>query len=123
MKLGTIATVLVALIALLHLYIAWFEMFAWEARGPKVFSSFPPELFPQTTELAFNQGVYNLFLAIGLIVSRFITDRSWADRCAALFLIFVVVAGIAGAVTASPRIFLVQSAPALLALGVLWLKR
>ena len=44
-----VAMVLVGLIALLHIYIAWFEMFAWESRGPKVFRDFPKDLFAQTT--------------------------------------------------------------------------
>jgi len=57
---------LVAVIAVLHFYIAWFEMFAWTSRGPEVFESFPPELFEQTIQLAANQGIYNAFLAAGL---------------------------------------------------------
>ena len=62
-----IGMVLVALIAALHAYIAWFEMFAWTSRGPKVFDMFPPELFEQTIQLAANQGIYNAFLAVGLV--------------------------------------------------------
>lgn len=118
-----IASIIVGLIALLHLYIAWFEMFAWETRGPKVFGSFPPELFPQTTALAFNQGIYNSFLAIGLIAAFFISDSLWARRCAALFLIFVAIAGVAGAMTASQRILFVQTVPALIGLLFLWLNK
>lgn len=118
-----IASIIVGLVALLHLYIAWFEMFAWETRGPKVFGSFPPELFSQTTALAFNQGVYNAFLAIGLIVPFFIKDAIWAKRCAALFLVFVALAGIAGAATASERILFVQTLPAVVGLVFLWVNK
>lgn len=60
-------TILTALIAVLHLYIAWFEIFAWETRGPKVFTSFALDLFATTTAMAANQGIYNAFLAAGLI--------------------------------------------------------
>ena len=60
-----LAMILVMLIAALHFYIAWFEMFAWESRGPKVFSSFPPDLFTPTKAMAANQGLYNAFLAVG----------------------------------------------------------
>ncbi len=50
----------IVLVALLHVYIAWFEVFAWTEVGPDVFSSFDPEIFAKTTEMAANQGVYNL---------------------------------------------------------------
>ena len=59
--------VLIGLIAFIHVYIFIFEAFLWESRGPKVFRGFPKSLFPKTKALAFNQGVYNLFLAAGLI--------------------------------------------------------
>ena len=54
--------------------IVWFEMFAWETRGKKVFKSFPEELFGQTKALAANQGLYNGFLAAGLIWTFFIQN-------------------------------------------------
>ncbi|MEH6584889.1 MAG: DUF1304 domain-containing protein, partial [Halioglobus sp.] len=60
-----ITKLFVSLVALIHCYILWFEMFAWNERGPRVFSSFPPELFAQTEVLAANQGLYNGFLAAG----------------------------------------------------------
>ena len=116
-----IAIIFIALIALFHLYIAWFEMFAWESRGPKVFSSFPKDLFAPTKTLAANQGLYNAFLAAGLIWSLLIQDSIWASNIATCFLIFVAVAGIYGAATASRKIFYVQALPALLGLGALYL--
>ncbi len=112
----TLFLVLVALIAALHLYIAWFEIFAWTTRGPVVFDTFPAELFPQTTQLAANQGVYNAFLAVGLIWALFIRDSVWQRRVAICFLGFVLVAGIAAAITVSLRPGLFQIVPSLLAL-------
>ncbi len=110
---SVIAKLIVALVALLHLYIAWFEIFAWTSRGPVVFSSFPKELFEPTTAMAANQGLYNAFLAAGLIWSLCIRDLPWQRRVALCFLLMVAVAGIFGAVTVTPRIFFVQAIPAL----------
>lgn len=115
------ATVLIVLIAVLHLYIMWFEMFAWESRGPKIFRSFPRELFAPTRTLAANQGLYNGFLAAGLLWSRLIGDPVWASNVAICFLLFVLAAGVYGAATASRRILYVQAAPAALALAALML--
>ena len=65
---STIACVLVALVALEHLYILWIEMFAWTTRVKEVFrDALPEELFEPTRGLAANQGLYNGFLAAGLI--------------------------------------------------------
>lgn len=116
---AVLAKVVIAFVAMLHCYIAWFEMFAWTSRGPKVFSSFPPELFEQTTTMAANQGLYNAFLAAGLIWSLCIIDRLWHRRVASCFLLMVCVAGIFGAYTVSPKIFFVQTIPALLGIVLL----
>jgi putative membrane protein len=118
---STSAMIAVALIAALHLYIAWFEMFAWETRGPRVFRSMPPEMFPKTRVLAANQGLYNAFLAAGLIWSLGIGDAAWAGRIATFFLLCVAVAGLYGAATASRRILYVQTVPAVVALALVWL--
>lgn len=112
---------LVGIIALLHFYIAYFEMFAWEARGPAVFPNFPDTLFADTVMLAANQGIYNAFLAVGLIWALVISDGVWQRRVATCFLLFVAVAGIVGAATASGRILFVQTVPALIALVLLYL--
>lgn len=113
-----LAMVVVGLIAVLHLYIAWFEMFAWESRGPKLFRDFPRDLFAPTKVLAGNQGLYNAFLSAGLIWALFIGDPVWAANVATCFLLFVLVAGIYGAMTASRRILYVQAVPAALALAL-----
>lgn len=117
------AAVVIALIAVLHLYIAWFEIFAWTTRGPVVFSSFPPELFEPTIALAANQGIYNAFLAAGLIWSLVIRDPRWRINVGACFLLFVAVAGVFGAVTVSPRIMVIQTVPAVVGLVLLSLAR
>lgn len=107
---------LIAVIAILHLYIAWFELFAWTEVGPDVFSSLDPDLFAETVDLAANQGVYNLFLAAGLLWSLVISDPEWRFRVAICFLGFVAIAGIAAAVTLEIGNGLPQLVPAVLAL-------
>jgi putative membrane protein len=105
---------LIAAIALLHGYILWLEMFAWTTQAKKVFKSLPEDLFEKTKVLAANQGLYNGFLAAGLLWSLAISDPIWAKNVALFFLICVFIAGLYGAATASKRIFYVQSVPALL---------
>jgi putative membrane protein len=113
---STLSIILIALIAIIHLYILWFEMFAWTTRGPKVFASFPKDLFEPTKSMAANQGLYNGFLSAGLIWSLLIGDAAWAQNVATCFLLFVAVAGIYGSATASRKILYVQAVPAVLAL-------
>ncbi|MCY1126036.1 DUF1304 domain-containing protein [Frigidibacter sp. RF13] len=115
-----VAQMLIAAIAALHLYILWLEMFAWESRGPKIFRSFPKGLFAPTKVMAANQGLYNGFLAAGLIWSLIATE-AMARPLASFFLGCVFVAGLFGALTASRRILYVQALPAALALAALWL--
>ena len=111
-----ISTILISLIAILHIYILWFEMFAWTSRGPKIFRSFPKDLFEPTKSMAANQGLYNGFLAAGLIWSLLIKTHPWNLYVAIFFLSCVLIAGIYGAMTASKRILYVQAIPAALAL-------
>lgn len=114
-----VINILIGLIALIHGYILWFEMFAWETRGRKVFRNFPKELFAQTKEMAANQGLYNGFLAAGLIWTFFIQDPIWSTNIALFFLTCVAVAGIYGALTADKKIFFVQTLPAVIAILLL----
>ncbi len=111
-----LAQLLTALVAIEHLYILWMEMFAWETAGKKTFKTLPPELFKPTKGLAANQGLYNGFLAAGLIWSFLISDVQWMENVRIFFLACVIAAGIFGAVTASKKIFFVQALPAILAL-------
>ena len=116
-----IAIIVVAIVGLIHTYIAWFEIFAWQSRGPRVFSAFPPELFAPTTPMAANQGLYNGFLAAGLFWSLFISDAQWQRKIATCFLIFVAVAGIFGALTVDTKTIFVQLIPASIGLASVWL--
>jgi putative membrane protein len=120
-----ISKILIGVVALIHTYILVLEMFLWESRGPKVFSSFPPDLFAPTKALAANQGLYNGFLAAGLIWALFlIKEQSWKRNVATFFLLCVAIAGLYGALTVQTSILYVQTIPALLALLSLWvLKR
>ena len=108
--------ILIALVALEHLYFLYIEMIAWETVGKRTFKSFPPELFKPTKGMAANQGLYNGFLAAGLIWTFFIDDHAWKMYIAVFFLSCVIIAGIYGALTATKRIFYVQALPAILAL-------
>ena len=108
--------ILIGFIAFLHLYILWFEMFAWTTKGPKVFRGFPKDLFEPTKSMAANQGLYNGFLAAGLIWTFFIGDPVWQDKVSLFFLSCVAIAGIFGALTADKKIFFVQTVPAILGL-------
>jgi putative membrane protein len=114
--------ILIIVIAALHLYFLYFEMFAWDTIGRKTFKQIPAEVFPKTKVLAANQGLYNGFLVAGLIWSLLIEDPRWSFYVAVFFLGCVLVAGIFGAVTASKKIFWVQGLPALIALVLLHLR-
>lgn len=116
--------IFIGLIALQHIYILWLEMFAWETKGKKVFKgALAPELFKPTKTMAANQGLYNGFLAAGLIWSLFITDLLWQQNVALFFLSCVAIAGIYGAFTASRKIFFVQAMPALMAIVILFMNQ
>ncbi len=108
--------IVIGLVAFIHIYILWFEMFAWTTKGPKIFGGFPKDLFEPTKSMAANQGLYNGFLAAGLIWSLIIADPIWQKNVAYFFLACVAVAGIYGAMTADKKIIFVQTVPAVLGL-------
>ena len=114
--------ILIGVIAFIHCYILFFEMFAWETRGKKIFQSFPDELFGQTKEIAANQGLYNGFLAAGLIWTYFITNDEWNVNISLFFLTCIAVAGIYGAVTVEKKIFFVQTLPAIITILLILIK-
>ena len=113
--------ILIGFVAALHLYFLYFEMFAWNTLGRKVFRNFPKDLFEPTKSMAANQGLYNGFLAAGLIWTFFIEDPLWCFYIAVFFLSCVIIAGIYGALTVSKKIFFVQAMPALITLILLHL--
>ena len=110
------ASVLVALVAIEHIYILVLEMFLWtKPPGLRAFG-LTPEFAEQTAVLAANQGLYNGFLAAGLIWGLMLKENGFQVRV--FFLCCVIVAGVFGAITAKPSILWVQAAPALVALLV-----
>ncbi|WP_215224703.1 DUF1304 domain-containing protein [Echinicola shivajiensis] len=111
-----ISKILIALVAIEHLYILYIEMFAWETKGKATFRSIPPELFKPTKILAANQGLYNGFLSAGLVWALLIENGLWAKNIALFFLSCVIIAAIYGAATASKSIFFKQGLPAIIAL-------
>ena len=116
-----IANLLVALVALLHVYFLVLEMFLWtKPLGLKTFHN-TPEKAQDSAVLAANQGLYNGFLAAGLIWGLVQAVPGFAFQIKVFFLLCVIVAGVYGAVTVSRRILVVQAAPAALALILLWL--
>ena len=109
-----IANVLIGLVALSHLGFLVLEMFFWDHPvGRKVFS-LTPEISARTAALAANQGLYNGFLAAGLVWAL------WAGRrdLKVFFLGCVIVAGVFGGLTAKTSILFIQALPAAIALGV-----
>jgi len=110
-----ISEILIGFVAAEHIYILWLEMFAWTTRGRKTFKSFPADLFERTKSMAANQGLYNGFLAAGLIWSLLIADPLWSVYVAYFFLSCIIIAGLYGAVTVQRTIFFVQALPAIIA--------
>lgn len=116
-----IANVLVAIVAALHAYFLVLEMFLWtRPLGLKTFRN-SLEKAQQSAVLAANQGLYNGFLAAGLIWGLVQSNPTFAFQIKVFFLLCVIVAGAYGAVTVSRRILFVQAVPAALALILLTL--
>jgi putative membrane protein len=116
-----IANGLVALVAALHVYFLVLEMFLWtRPLGLKTFRN-SPEKAADTAVLAANQGLYNGFLAAGLVWGLIQGVPGFAFQIKTFFLLCVIAAGVYGAATVSRRILYVQAAPAAAALILLWL--
>jgi putative membrane protein len=113
---GSIAT---GIVAAIHVYILILEMFLWEKPlGRRVFGT--TEEFARASKvLAANQGLYNGFLAAGLIWGIWLGEAG--DPVKIFFLLCVAVAGIYGAITVNLRILLVQTVPAAIALAAVLL--
>jgi len=118
---NAIANTLVALVAALHVYFLVLEMFLWtRPLGLKTFRN-SPEKAADSAILAANQGLYNGFLAAGLVWGLVQPVPGFALQIKVFFLLCVIIAGVYGAATVSRRILFVQAAPAALALILLWL--
>lgn len=113
-----IANILIGLVALIHIYIVYLEMFLWDKpQGMKAFGS-TPEFAKATKVLAANQGLYNGFLAAGLLWGLWQGAAGFDVKV--FFLACVIIAGLYGAATASRKILYVQALPAALALTALF---
>lgn len=111
------ANLLVLTVALEHFYILYIEMFVWTTLGRKIFrGTLEDELFEKTRGLAANQGLYNGFLAAGLVWSFFITNAEWSFNVQIFFLACVIIAAIFGAVRSSKSILFKQGFPAIFAI-------
>jgi putative membrane protein len=111
----------VALVAALHVYFLVLEMFLWtRPLGLKTFRN-SLEKAVDSAVLAANQGLYNGFLAAGLIWGLVQGVPGFAFQIKMFFLLCVIVAGVYGAATVSRRILLVQATPAAIAVVLVWL--
>jgi putative membrane protein len=110
------ACIAVGLIAALHIYILVLEMFLWDTpKGRRAFN-LTPEFSAASKALAANQGLYNGFLAAGLIWGLL-----WPAGGPAVMIFFlscVMIAGVYGAATAARKILFIQTVPAAIALGL-----
>ncbi|HJX17745.1 MAG TPA: DUF1304 domain-containing protein [Acidiferrobacterales bacterium] len=113
------ANLIVGLVALLHLYFLVLEMFFWnKPLGRRIFR-LTPEFAQASAALAANQGLYNGFLAAGLLWGLVLGPAGFSIKV--FFLGCVIVAGIFGALTANRRILWVQALPGAIALALLLL--
>jgi putative membrane protein len=113
-----VVNIITGLVAVLHGYFLILEMFLWEKpAGRKSFRT-TAEFAAQSKTLAANQGLYNGFLAAGLIWGIFA-----GDAVKIFFLSCVIIAGLFGAFTVSKRIFYIQALPALIGLVILLVTR
>src|ERR1700675_4718475 len=115
-----LAAAMVILVAVLHLYILVLEMFCW--RTPRGLRSFgmTQEVADSSAKLAANQGLYNGFLAAGLVWGLFGYGIVPGRPILTFFLACVIIAGLYGGATVNRRIVLVQSVPAAIALVLVW---
>nr|WP_315299325.1 DUF1304 domain-containing protein [Raoultella terrigena] len=114
-----LANLFIALVAAIHLYILILEMFLWDTKtGHKAFN-LSADFARDTRVLAANQGLYNGFLAAGLLWGLWAGESGFQLKV--FFLSCVVLAGIYGSITASRKILYVQALPAIAALAALFI--
>lgn len=111
-----LAKLFTAIVALEHLYFLYLEMFAWTTQRVRRIFGTTPDFAEASKALAANQGLYNGFLAAGLIWSLLHPNPIFALQLACFFLGCVLVAAIFGGLTAKRSILWIQGLPALLAL-------
>jgi putative membrane protein len=113
------ANIIVGLVALLHIYFLVLEMFLWDKPAGRKAFGLTLEQAQSTKVLAANQGLYNGFLAAGLIWGLSLGHSG--THIQVFFLGCVLVAGLYGAATASKKILFVQALPAAIGLVLTWL--
>ena len=116
----SLALGLIVMVALLHFYFLVLEMFLWRTRARRLFRM-SEEKAEMTAQLAANQGLYNGFLATGLVWAL-VSGPELVPR-ATFFLLCVFAAGVYGSVSVQRIILYVQAAPAAVALVALWMSR
>ena len=109
-----LATTLVTVVALTHIYILVLEMFLWNTKTGRKAFNLSADFARETRVLAANQGLYNGFLAAGLLWGLWLGENG--IQVTVFFLACVLIAGVFGAMTASRKILYVQAIPALAAL-------
>ncbi|CAL2107124.1 putative membrane protein [Tenacibaculum sp. 190524A02b] len=118
-----IINILIVFVSIIHLYTFYLQSFVWKTKGKKVFKKHPESYFEISEKLAFNQGIYNAFLAVGLLWTFFISSNQWAYNIALFFLSFIAVAGVIGSITSGEKsIFFIQSLPAFIAIILIIMK-
>jgi putative membrane protein len=115
------AAVLVTIVAALHVYFLVLEMFLWRKPFGRRTFGMTQEVADSSAVLAANQGLYNGFLAAGLVWGLLGYGVESGRAILTFFLVCIIIAGVYGAATVSRRIALVQAFPAAVALGVVWL--
>lgn len=116
-----IIQLMISIVALLHAGFMVLEMVLWTKPAGRRIFGMTLEQAGATAVLAANQGLYNGFLAAGLIWSLLHPNPHFSEQIAAFFLLCVIAAGIYGAMSVSKRIFFVQALPALLTLIALYI--
>lgn len=109
-----LANILIALVAIIHIYILVLEMFLWDTKTGRKAFNLSDDFARDSRVLAANQGLYNGFLAAGLLWGLWLGEAGFEFKL--FFLVCVLIAGVFGAVTASKKILYVQALPALIAL-------
>ncbi|AZO27401.1 MULTISPECIES: DUF1304 domain-containing protein [Mesorhizobium] len=114
-----VGNILTGLVALIHCYIVYLEMVLWDTpRGHKAFN-LKPDFASASKVLAANQGLYNGFLAAGLIWGLYLGAGGFQIKI--FFLLCVAIAGLYGAATVGRKILFIQTVPAVLAIAAVWL--
>lgn len=117
----TFSNVVTGLVAFLHIYFLVLEMFLWRTEKVRKAFGFSQEFADQSAVLAKNQGLYNGFLAAGLIWGLFAIPALFSFQIKFFFLLCVFIAGVFGAITANIRILFIQALPALAGLILLFI--